>query len=277
MSPNGIKQIENIADGTGTIVQPRRALKLPRGWTIVDHPNDVLLPGPNGEQQTGYSELVMPGTSAGSSLSLGPGYDLEPGPYQQSMPGTGSPVQLDGTWTVPVGGVLTLRSKLTLYAYVATFGMLWCYLDTCTTFANAGAGVQAANASFGVGASVVPPFDTALVASVSGNVVTATISPLTIPAWAPLTAYVGSTLGGGYGAPNPPTAIMGASTGCSVVSHASLLYACTAGGTSAASGGPTGTGSGIVDGTATWACLNLPASGGLPYTFTMHMFEVLWA
>lgn len=54
--------LERLADGTGLLANPRRAIKLPAGWTVVDHPLDVLAGTPGGSGEvTGYLELV-PGT-----------------------------------------------------------------------------------------------------------------------------------------------------------------------------------------------------------------------
>lgn len=56
--------LQRVADGTGVLAPQERALKLPAGWTIVDHPQDSLVGTLGGDGQvTGYLELVPPAAS----------------------------------------------------------------------------------------------------------------------------------------------------------------------------------------------------------------------
>lgn len=251
----------------GAAVESRNVLEMPDVTWTDDPANNRTVGRIFG---SGVSPTVD--TLTLSQLIMGSGYNINAGLFEQVMPGTGGSPYTIGQWTVATGKMLTLRSRVSAYAAVTGFGVLYAYVDSRATFINAGAGVQAVSFDLGSGAVLQPPFTNILSTSPSGSNVISTVNPISIPAWAPSTAYVGSLFS--YGATNPPTAIMGASTGCSVVSHSSLLYACTSGGTSAGSGGPTGTGTGITDGGATWAYLG-PASAGLPYVWTLHELEVL--
>jgi len=207
-----------------------------------------------------------------SALAFGSGYAAQGGPFQQGMPGSGgSPVQLGPGWTVNSGAMLTLRSKISIRAFGPV--MMWAYLETIATFVNAGAGVKLASSALGPGSTSVPPLDGVLGLNPSGSTVMATVSPLSIPAWAPSTAYVGSLVSG----TSVPNGIMHPATGCSLVTNAGNIYVCWGGGTSASSGGPTATGLSITDGGATWAFTGATATAGLPFTWTLHEFEVLTA
>lgn len=79
-------------------------------------------------------------------------------------------------------------------------------------------------------------------------------------AWTPTTPYVNG--GGGSGTLKGMTVINGGN-----------MYVCTVSGTSAGAGGPTGTGSGIVDGTVTWDYVPLSANTDL-YDFSLTGFAL---
>lgn len=53
--------LERLADGSAILAPARRAIKLPAGWTVQDHPLDVLTSVAGGAGEvTGYLELVPP-------------------------------------------------------------------------------------------------------------------------------------------------------------------------------------------------------------------------
>lgn len=83
-------------------------------------------------------------------------------------------------------------------------------------------------ADYFVGGNPPNPANAAIAGAVPVNA--AAIKTTTPPAWAPSTAYSVGQL----------------------VSNGGNAYTCVVAGTSAASGGPTGTGTGIIDGTVTW-------------------------
>lgn len=73
--------LERLADGSGVLAPQERALRLPAGWTVVDHPTDSLAGGASGPGQvTGYLELVPPVTT---TVALGGG-------FQSLISGTGA-------------------------------------------------------------------------------------------------------------------------------------------------------------------------------------------
>lgn len=61
----------------------------------------------------------------------------------------------------------------------------------------------------------------------------------------------------------PTTAYVATAGSASVVTNGGRVYVCVVGGTSAGSGGPTGTGTAIVDGGATWRFLGAPLTMGV--------------
>lgn len=82
----------------------------------------------------------------------------------------------------------------------------------------------------------------------NGNVVNIDTEPGQLPAWAPATTYrVGDSVHNATVWAPATAYTVGAQ-----VSNAGRYFVCTVSGTSAGSGGPTGVGTGIVDGTATW-------------------------
>ena len=96
-----------------------------------------------------------------------------------------------------------------------------------------------------------------LVAGAQGSVNDADLS--WVPAWAPTTAYAA-------GAPFSPGDI--------VTNDSGKFYTCITAGTSAGSGGPTGTGADITDGTAHWQYTRGAGTGGMTDTALDHVFGV---
>ena len=258
-----------LVNGSYVFQIQRAYLALGSGFTITDDPanNRTLI------DVGGISTNPTFGTLTASEIDLGTGYTMAAG-ASGTMPGTGGSTVNIGSWTVPSGRVLRIEGRITIEAPVAGFGLLLLSASNYNVIANEGAGPAVVEyGSIGLVGNV-PPFGGAagvLGTSIVGNVVTATISPLTIPAWAGTTAYVGSLTT--YGATNPPSAIMG-TTGCSVVTNGGNVYVCRAGGTSAGSGGPTGTGSSITDGGATW-CYVGPATAGIGFNWRVNLLVTI--
>ncbi len=56
-----VRFVQRFADGSGLLAANEIAIKLPAGWTIVDHPTDSLAGVAGGQGQVvGYLELVPP-------------------------------------------------------------------------------------------------------------------------------------------------------------------------------------------------------------------------
>lgn len=61
MASPGVVFLQRLADGSGALAPQERAIRLPAGWTVIDHPTDSLAGSADGPGQiTGYVELVPP-------------------------------------------------------------------------------------------------------------------------------------------------------------------------------------------------------------------------
>lgn len=196
----------------------------------------------------------------------------------QYMAGVGATTTIAGgisplmTIPVPVGKVVTIEFSVNANIAMPVPGILlpgW--LDVVAAYANYGASGPCLLYSTpdNLRTAINSPFVAALVTvNVSGNDIVFIGHPFTAPAWVALTAYAG-----GFADSSVLPDAVGDSTNA-VVANGGHIYVCTVGGTSAASGGPTGTGAGaITDGTVTWYYVS-PAAGGLSVTVTVTLSAV---
>lgn len=143
-------------------------------------------------------------------------------------------------------GTLVLTPTVTASA---TVGIVYCFVRPATgnaiqMFANGDSNESSVNAPFGAFSSPVLTPSTFSIAVNFG----------TLPAWVGSTAYTAGPVG---------------AADINVVSNDSgKLYMCKTPGTSASSGGPTGTGADITDGTAHWTYV------GMILTITWTLFPV---
>lgn len=230
------------------LAPPQSAITLdPAYFALVDDPNAIAT-GPRGESITGATRVTLASSSAplsGSSLTLG-GATYGPAP---TFSIGASPVAL-ATVNVPVGKVAAFSLMIVGEIFLPSPGCILPFVSYETvavaSYGTSGIlGVLSATLtaqSFPQGSGLFAFSSTSTATTYS-----LTLATGTAPAWQASTAYTGTLPSG---ATLPGNGIL---VNASLVTHGGNLYVCSAGGTSAGSGGPTGTGStAITDGGVTW-------------------------
>ena len=227
----GVVNIQRLADGSLVLAPAERAIVLPPGWTIEDHPLDWLAGSAAGpEQVQGYSQLVPPAPPG--TLTLGgqtpPQYQLSTTPTITTTDGSTATLF---SYALPAGKFTVVQA--TVCAWIQTAANVFLYLNVATGGAarvGSGAPIGTADPSFS-NASPSAPF----AAAGSNGGINFNLSGNTLQLQAK-----------GIGAPTAWSA--GAFTVGQLVTKGGSTYIVAAiAGTGTSTTGPSGTGTGQVD------------------------------
>lgn len=264
--------LERLATDAGLAPQ-ERAIKLPAGWTIVDHPLDSLSGGPGGPGQvTGYLKLVPPALPAlGSGYTLG---DQDPPQYVAAVSSTvtlSSGTQVVGTVQVGAGKVVTFDLSVNAKIILPVPGILlpgaFEVFVECAAYGSSGAIVLGEGVDAGRSNTTSPWIPTAVDLAPSGNTVQILAQAYTVPPFVSGHAYGGSLAG----STTVPNAV--GNPACALVTNdtPSRIYVCTSGGTDSSSAGPTGTGPGVITVGGLDYYYVGPAASGVPCSVTVTL------
>lgn len=244
MSPPGpfVRAIERTGTTSGLVPAEAALVFDPNSFVLTDVPGGILGDA-GGGLVTGYTKVAL-GTAL-VSLTLGPAGQWTMGPVatgtSTSNASTSTSAAL-ATLTVPPSSSVTVRAtikgRIDLLPTLSIFADLAGVIGTVRP-ASGNADPLVTNSDAARAVAVVAPFsgpDGGFV--LTGNVLAIGAGLGTIPAWANTTAYTAGPAGVARHV---------------VTNDTGKIYACITAGTSAGSGGPTGTGSNITDGTAHWA------------------------
>jgi len=269
---NFVRAVQRVADDNGVLLPAQRAVRVRAPLLVTDVPETAsgsTLAGSFGAEGeiTGYTELALGNGSLGSSLSIGqagaPQYFTQVSSTLTLYTGTAAA----GSVAIPVGKAVAIELLVTAEMVLPTPGIVlpgllaqsFVYASGSSAIGLAWSAYDAARTSTGS-----PWIYSAVSLGISGRNVVATASAYSVPAWAPTTAYGGALAPG----TSLPDAI--GDTTNSLVTNGSNIYVCMVGGTSAGSGGPSGTSGAITDGTCTWRYVG-PAAAGVPLTLTVFL------
>ena len=126
----GVVNIQRLADGSLVLAPAERAIALPPGWTIEDHPLDWLAGSADGpEQVQGYSQLVPPAPPG--TLTLGgqtpPQYQLSTTPTITTTDGSTATL---ASIPCPAGKLTTVEIRVT--AWIVTAATSFSYYNVVT-------------------------------------------------------------------------------------------------------------------------------------------------
>lgn len=237
-----VGQVQRVGTDSGLAPAESALIYDPASFAVTDLP-DTVVTG-DGASVTGVSRVTLKAGALGSSFSLGTA------PQQDAwnvVTGTTTASSSASTSIVKLFPIAGPGSTTVSFVAKARLDLL----PTVSVFADVAACVGAVRPASGSPdpvvvksdsvrtMAVVAPFGSGNVApAISGNNIAITFDLGTIPAWVNTTAYAAGPAG----------------TARHVITNdTGKIYACITAGTSGGSGGPTGTGSNITDGTARWA------------------------
>lgn len=237
-----VGQVQRVGTDSGLAPAESALIFDPASFAVADAP-DTVVTG-EGASVTGVSRVTLKAGALGSSFSLGTA------PQQDAwsvVTGTTTATAAASTSIVKLFPIAGPGSTTVSFVAKARIDLL----TTVSVFADVAACVGAVRPASGspdpvVAKSdsvrtmaVVAPFGSGNVAAtISGTSISITLDLGTIPAWVNTTGYDAGPAGSER----------------HIVAHdGGKLYVCITAGVSAGSGGPTGTGSNITDGSVHWA------------------------
>lgn len=235
-----VNQIERVGTDAG-LALPEAALVFDGAVFAIDDQPTTIATGSKGESITGVSRLRYLGPGSGWTQSRAAGTSSSTFASSTTfalplipIPVGGSIVNVTLIASIPALSTLNLEGSFTRYYFAAR--------------PSSGSTTVATGAVTGStpGCLSLAPFASGNIAvSVSGSNLAVTAGIGSIPAWQANTAYTAGPIGVAQNIVN---------------NDSGKLYVCTTAGTSANSGGPTGTGSSINDNGTIWAFIGTTLS-----------------